>query len=403
MAFTENRINLDFFGMFSAPSICDKHPETFCITVHMKEPVNSEVLQQASDDLFRRLPFLSGRLNSDKRGFYYETIQEFPKIALEKKPHNFNMFYKTGKGYLLRVLYAERHIKIETAHFVIDGRGLSKIANALIVRYFELLGVSADKTNFIDCDDVFKAEEMEDAVLRFADTYNPHKPKVKEPKIAYKSGHKKSAATWTASRQFDLDVIKSKAKSYGLSITGYLALSIFKALEEERNAIGNKKPIVATLPIDCRSFFPTQTLRNFAYSKNIIMPESTSYEQMAQQVKSQLTEIDSDYIQEALNDLKMAMDAFQKIPFKLRNFIIKWVKRSQFKKVTFVLSSLGLAELPKEITERIDMLEFLCSPEVYHPYTFSCISFGNTLTLSVSAVTTDKKTVEKIFEQIAAT
>ena len=129
------------------------------------------------------------------------------------------------------------------------------------------------------------------------------------------------------------------------------------------------------------------------------MPESVSFEQMAQQIKSQLALIDSDYIKTALSDLKMAMDFFQKIPLRLRNLIIKWAKRSQFKKVTFVLSSLGLVELPKELEERIDMLEFLCSPEVYHPYTFSCISFGNTLTLAVSSVTTDKSTVKKYLKE----
>jgi len=402
MTFTENRIDLDFFGMFCAPSVNEKHPETFFITAHIKEPVNPTVLQQASDDLFHRLPFLSGRLSRDKRGFYYEPIREVPQIIPENEPAGFSMYYKQGKGHLLRVLYAEKYIKVETAHFVIDGRGLSKIVNTLLVRYFELLGINADKSGVINCDDGFNPEEMEDALVRFSGTYTPRKDKEKLPKSVYKSGYKRSGDTWTLSRDFSLEKINVKAKSYGLSVTGYLLLEILSVLQEERDFAGNKKPITATLPVDCRRFFPTETLRNFSYSKNIVLPESAKREQMAQQIKTQFAKIDIAYIQTAVDELKMALDMFNKMPFRLRNFIIKQSKGLQFKKITFVFSSLGLIKLPKEIEARIDSFEFLCSPEEYHPYTFSCISLSNTLTLSVSSVTSDKSMVEKLFEEIAS-
>ena len=74
----------------------------------------------------------------------------------------------------MRVLYGERHITIEVIHSIVDGRGLAKAMQTLLVRYFELLGVDFEKNDMISCAGKFQAEEWEDAYLRF---YDPSKKK----------------------------------------------------------------------------------------------------------------------------------------------------------------------------------------------------------------------------------
>jgi hypothetical protein len=91
---------------------------------------------------------------------------------------------------------------------------------------------------------------------------------------------------------------------------------------------------------------------------------------------------------------------FKKIPLKLQKVILKWANKSKSKSSTFLLTSLGLINLPKEIEDHIDMLEFMCNPDAGYAYTFSSISINNTLSLTVSAVTPNKEAVEKIFKSL---
>ncbi|MCL2674128.1 MAG: hypothetical protein FWE92_02220 [Defluviitaleaceae bacterium] len=74
----ERIIELDFMAEVYASTANDKYLGTFSITAHLKEAVNSQVLQQALNDLVKRQQYISGCL----RNFRYEMIAEPPQIAL---------------------------------------------------------------------------------------------------------------------------------------------------------------------------------------------------------------------------------------------------------------------------------------------------------------------------------
>ena len=374
----------------------DKYLGTFSITAHLKEAVNPQVLQQALNDLVKRQPYISGRL----RNFKYELLAEPSRIAPEAEQPLFSAYYNEGDGHILRVLYGERYFKVETSHHMTDGRGLSKITSALLVRYFELLGVEMDKGDIMDCADSPMPEETEDAYARYA---SPEKPQPNKDGLkgkAYKHNHFASAPTRVAVRTFDLAKIKASAKAHDITVGTYIAARILSAIAKERDASGSKAQIVINFPVDFRSFFPSKTIRNFVNSKNIVMPEGVEFSAMAQQVQQQLATVDAKFAQTAVDEANIALKALNRMPRWLERFMLGMVTRTMFKKVTTMLSNLGLVRLPKQVEERIENLEFVISPTPSLPYTFACIAVGNALTLSITADIEGDALIEKIFAEL---
>ena len=62
-----------------------------------------------------------------------------------------------------------------------------------------------------------------------------------------------------------VSALREKAKSYGASITEYLAAILLKLLIEKQRSERpiREKPVALAVPVNLRAFFPTETLRNF--------------------------------------------------------------------------------------------------------------------------------------------
>ena len=165
----KTRIELDPVGLYFAAVTSRKHPATYSISAYLSELVVPDVLQQAVDDLMRRLPFLNGRLFRGFFGYYHEILAEPPMIVRAGNGHTFSAYFESGSGHVLRILYGERHVTVEVLHSICDGRGLAKIVSALLVRYFEILGIAAESAGLIDWSVAPRPEEAEDAFARYAD------------------------------------------------------------------------------------------------------------------------------------------------------------------------------------------------------------------------------------------
>jgi len=389
---------LDFMGGVYASTINQNSLGAFSISIHLKELVDQQVLQQAVNDLVKRLPYLNGRLTSDLQ---YELLSDPSKIVLDEIPIMFTDYYNHGQGHMLRILYGEHHIRVEVTHIMTDGRGLVSITRALIVRYFELQGIEMDKARIIDCSKPMVPEESENAYERFMNS-EPVKRKPKKAKIkAYKHEHQKTTKARIITKNFELDKIKEKAKAQELTISEYMLTHIFLAIAKERDESGNNKPITSNIPVDLRSFFPTPTVRNFiGSSPNIIMQETGEFAEIATQIRSQFTAITKSYFQAEINEFEMSRKQLNSIPKWIRKVMLKFIMAQMYKETTTMFTNLGLVKFPKEIESQVDYLTFDNSPIAGLPYLFSCITFGNTLTLSITTTIEGEEIISQIFDSL---
>jgi len=386
-----SKIKLDQLGQFYAAFNSEKNPGTFSIGVHLKESVIPKILQEAVSDIMKRLPHLNVQKYS---GFfhYYNKVLDEP-LKIEKENANTKPCRYFAKGsHLLRVIYGERHFTLEVLHSVCDGRSLAMVASSLLIRYCELMGVKVNKDGFIDCNSIGCAEEAKDAYARHADM---RKSKSAKGEDAYIPKHK-PAAIRIITQKFDVAELKSKAKANGVTVSEYIMTHIFNEFSKQRAKDDSKKGITCSVPIDCRGFFPSESLRNFVSHKIVKMPEAVSFTEMAQDIKNQFAEITPDYVQNKISEIERMMRFGRFVPLFIKKWIIKSVGSSMSTGYSTGFSNLGLVKLPKEIQEKVDMYSFALGAETSMPYQFACVATGNTLTLTATTTAKDIGIIKRI-------
>ena len=399
----KTRMVLDPVGLYYASIISETQPGNFSVSAYLHEKIEPQILQNAVNDLIRRLPFLSGRLHSGFFQYFHEILETPPQIVKADTVELFGEYYNEGDGHVLRVLYGERHFTVEGIHSIVDGCGLSKVVCAILVRYFELLGVSVSRSNIVNCADNVTAneakEEAEDAYHRYANAKKFPATKTENLNAYHHEGIKKIPAR-IISKTFELGEIKSAAKSQGATISEYLLAHVFMELAEERNAHGTESSITSMLPIDCRSFFPSKTFRSFVCNRTITMPETTDFSEMLKGIHSQFSDITADFVQKSINEVHNMRNKSKFVPLALKKKLIDRMGVLEESKLTTTFSNLGLIQLPSELRERVKNLEFAISTPEYMPYSFSCIAVGEALTLTVTSCAQSNDVPTGTFERV---
>jgi len=275
---------------------------------------------------------------------------------------------------------------------VCDGRSLAMVVSSLLARYFELLGEKINKEGLVDCSETMHMEEMEDAYARYADLRKENSKSIKDVYIP----KYQSTATQIMTHNFNLAQIKNKAKSHGLTITEYIILHICNEFAKQRMKDNDTNRITVNVPIDCRGFFPSKSLRNFVSHKTIVMPESSSFTEIGQDIKKQLAEITPDYIQSKISEMERLMRIGRFLPLFVKKQIIKKIGEEESVGYTTGFSNLGLIKVPKEIQDKIETFSFALGAEPNMPYQFACVAVGDTLTLTTTTTARDTEIIDRI-------
>ena len=394
---SKEKIKLDQLGQFYAAFNSEKNPGTFSVGIHLKEFLVPMILQEAVNDLMKRLPHMNVRTYSGFLHYYNVTLDK--PLIIEKESDNTKPCCYFSKGsHLLRVIYGERHFTLEVLHSVCDGRSLAMVASSLLIRYYELMGLAINKSGFIDCMNTVQAEEAEDAYARYADM---QKSKSAKSEDVYVPKYK-PVATQVVTQRFDVAKLKAKAKAHSVTITEYIMAHIFNKFAKQREIDGSKKGITINVPIDCRGFFPSKSLRNFVSHKIIKMPELVNFTELAHDIKKQFAEITPDYIQGKISEIERMMHFGRFVPLFIKKWVIKSIGHSISAGCTTGFSNLGLIKLPKEVQEKVDMFSFALGAESNMPYQFACVATGDTLTLTATTTAVDTGIIMRIGNAVKA-
>ena len=175
------------------------------------------------------------------------------------------MRFNEDSGWLIRFYYYMNRISIEVFHALADGAGTMTFFKAVLAEYLRLRGADIPSgEGIIDLDEPPRAEEREDAYLRYAGKASRALPRVAR---AYQNrGTPEPFYTFHVTMGFlSVSELRDKARSYGASVTEYLAAVLMKLLIEKqrRERPLRERPVTLAVPVNLRSFFPSETLRNF--------------------------------------------------------------------------------------------------------------------------------------------
>lgn len=392
--------------------------KVFRFTAVMRDEVDPLILQEALDQAYDNFPLYHAVL---RRGFFWYYFQESdlrPRVRPETEAPVQGLYQIDRKNLLFRVLYYRQRIHLEVFHALSDGNGAADFFRLLLAHYVNLryLNSEEDPQEFLanlQSNDLSSALQKEDSFSTYF-----AKPQGQEARKAWRA--RKAEVKAKAARlkikwphiyhitgtptpddrtqilecNMPLPQVLQLARDHGVSLSIYLTAlfiqSIYRAKQEkdakhpaERRV--DKTSITLSVPVNLRSFYNSQSARNFFATVTIgytYEGNEPTLAELCQEVKRQYqTQISKDNLASKLYRLYEFEEnlALRPILRPLKDLVLKLSARFEDQQITTALSNMGKLTLPEEVARYLEKVSLCISAR--RPQ-FTCISFADNFSLS---------------------
>lgn len=397
-------LRLDNAGQIYPPAKKRNWNFVYRITAVTKDKVEPAILQKALEDIIPRFPSFNVCLKDGLFWNYFERASrklniikdtEFPCSAFDLSDSNSN---------LIRVIYDDFKICFECFHALSDGRGSLTFLNSLLARYFTILGVDIEDMDKVKSyKDMPTAEELEDSFIKY---YNKDKTKRPQERPAYKikGDTLEDGVVNLTIGEFSVKQLKEVAKKQNCSLTVLLSACI--GYVTYQNRVNTKKPVRISVPIDCRTRFKSETLRNFSTYINVdVDGENLKLEDCINIFKSAFEKIDNNYIQSNINaNVKLQKNWLIKlVPLFLKSIIMKNAFNHMGENYqTLAFSNIGIVSAPEEFKDLIERYEVNLGRSGYNTKSVGVISYDDKLTITFSSNIEENDTEKEYFRLLSS-
>ncbi len=365
----------------------------FRLSVSFRDEVKAELLQQALEKAVARFPSVAVRLRTGLFWYYFEQIPEVPQVQPEELHPLNRMTFRSIRRCAFRVLYYRNRMAVEFFHSITDGNGALIFVKSLAAEYVRLrYGVEVENSHgVLDLNEPPKKAELEDSFMRHA---SPVALSRKE-EIAYPITGEREPDRFlhVTTGILDAEAVRKLAKSYGATVTVFLAAVMMKAVYEIQNdRVSNpnhRRPVKVLIPVNLRKLFESETLRNFA---NYITPGidprmgEFSFEEMIAVIHHQMgLELNPKRMSAKFTpNVRDARSKFLRVmPLFVKNMAMKLVYNQVGERTASIcLSNLGLVELPEGMRPYAERLDFVLGVQADSPCNCGVCSYGGKLNIS---------------------
>lgn len=356
----------------------------FRMSAVLREAVDPEILRQSIDAAVKRFPSLYMQM---RRGVFWYFLDRPPQglavhPQLEAEPPCQPL--RDDEGVVFRVLYFNNRISVEFFHVLTDGFGALTFLKALVADYLTRCGlIRGPQEGVLSLNEDPLPREWEDSFYRYADAAARGS---RSESHAWQIPGQPLRDTMVTQALMPLSAVKHAAHANQVSITEYIAGHLLSILYKHCT---NDKPVKLSVPVNLRSFFPSQTLRNFSSYINITMdsqPESLAA--ACQSARTQLREqAQADILR---NRLSLNVNSERNVLLRLAPLPLKdMTLRAAFAMYgeslfTTALSNIGGVNLPEAMREHIDYFDFILGKPYMNALAFALISFNDTMVLSIT-------------------
>lgn len=384
----------------------------FRLSATLTERVDPDTLAVALETTLHRFPSYRTRLRSGLFWKYFE------KNQAEAVPHPdvanpcVRMDLKENDGYMFRVRYHENRIAVEFFHALTDGTGGLCFLKTLVARYLTLRygAVIPCGNGILDVTEEPKETELEDSFLRFARTETQGRGRNEGPAYCIK-GTPTPHFMHIVTGLVPVAALKEKADAYGVSvgelITATLLLAIADVQSREKCRRQRRLPVKINVPVNLRSLYPSETLRNFSFYINVgIEPRFGTYtlEEALRQARHAMR---AEYDEKKLNArfttnvFTVQNLALRVVPLPLKQFVMKQV-------YVFVgdryssssVSNLGATGLPDEMAAYVTRLDFMLGPLFRNPVTCACLSYNGQAVINFTRTIAESEVERGFFTRL---
>lgn len=380
---------LDNAAKIFPPTTNEIDTKVFRFVCELKEEVDKEILQSALDKTLPLFPMYQTILRRGVFWYYFEQTDLKPEVVEENKLPCSMLYRQNRRNLLFEVSYFHNRINLEMYHAVTDGTGALSFLKTLIYYYLTMKHSSdfTEKLPNLDYDASF-TQRMDDSYLKYYDG-DKRINKVKLTKAYHITGRRSiDNRMKVIEGEMPVKQVLELAHQYNTTLTIYLTALFFMAIYQDMPARQRKYPVVLTVPVNLRSFFPSVTARNFFAAVNIryhFGNQSNRLEDVIASVKESFErELTEEKLRKHLNRLSaLEHNAFTRVvPLVLKDYVLRFANYLSDRGITASISNVGKVTISKELAPYIQLFD--CFTSVRRPQICMC-SFGESLVVSFTS------------------
>lgn len=349
---------LDNAAKIFPPSKNKYDSKIFRFTVSLVENVDKDILNVALTKTLQEYPIFRSVL---KRGLFWYYLEEsnIKPVVVEEHLRPCSKF---DTGLLFQVTYYKKRINLEVNHALTDGTGTLMFLKTLVVNYLE------EKYKINSKEAINKASIKESSNDSFRKYYTGKiKKTITSSKIAYKIKDEKYVENRLKIIEGIVDVnsLLKLAKKYNVTLTVYLVSLLIKCIGESMELKARKKPIVVTVPVNLRNYYPSYTVRNFFNAVNISFKYNG--EDIADIIKvvneGFKRNLTKENVENKMNNMAKLEDIFilRLIPIFIKDLVLRYAYKFTENYATMTLSNIGIIDIPEVYQKYIDYFDVFIS------------------------------------------
>ena len=396
---------LDNAAKIFPPTSSARDSKVFRFACELTEPVDPVCLQAALEATVAQFPFYRCALRNGFFWYYLEQRDFVPQAEEEDEPPCSMLYRGDGGDPLFRVTYYRRRINLEVYHALADGTGALHFLRVLVYHYLaaahpdEYAGLPP-----IDYD-ASATQKMDDSFLKY---YR------REQKDAPAAGPRAYHLHGATLPDYRLSIIEGRtpvapllaqAHAHGATLTVFLVAVMIQAIHSQMSLREERRPVVVTVPVNLRNYFPSATARNFFSVVNVgydFSAGSGELDDIIAKVNRDLeSELTADRLARRMNRLAHLehMMLLRVVPLFLKIPVLRLSNRISEREITASFSNLGKIAMPPAMCSRIRLFDVFFTTRRLQ----ACMSsFGGSfvLTFTTPFVATDVQ--RSFFRALAA-
>ncbi|MDD3277426.1 MAG: DUF6320 domain-containing protein [Lachnospiraceae bacterium] len=375
----------------------------FRFACELIEEIDCEALQKALDQTVKDYPMFLCVL---RKGLFWNYLEEsalHPVVEEEQRLPCSALYVRDQKNLLFQVSYYKKRINFETYHALTDGTGALHFLQRLIYHYLHLLHPDTVAAGAIlESISSSQDDQMEDGFEKYygSEENADDIPKYKSYQFKYR--HKLQRRLKLYEGIIPTSQILKAARERHTTVTVLLTAVYLCAIAKDMKVRQKKRPVALMVPVNLRSYFPSESMRNFFGWIDVGYDFGTQ----PQDLESVIAYV-SEFFKKELQQSRIAarmnnLIKFEKnpivriLPLELKTLFMKLGARFSSGDDTAAFSNIGRITMSEACGAYIDFFEFYTTT----PSMELCMcSFEEKMTLSfTSAYETSK--VERNFFSI---
>lgn len=361
-----NWMRLDNAAKLFPSTSSSRDTRVFRFVCELKETVRPELLQQALEETVEDFPHFRSVMRKGMFWYYLE-IKDLPLVVQEESgPPCSALFYHNRETYLFRVLWYRKRINLEIFHALTDGTGAIAFLKTLICRYL-ILAHASEWNGRIPALPVSPApfNQRDDGFQRW------YRKPGRQDFVKTRSYQLRFLKSWPEKLKVIIGKISvsdalEQAHRYHATLTSWISALLLQAISNTMPTQGSRYPVTLMIPVNLRSYFPSETTRNFF----VVIPVSYHFrgeDKLEDVIASVQETFNKELTQERLA-ARMSVYAslehnamLRILPLPLKSIGIGIGNRLAEWENTAVLSNIGKVSIPKEFEPYVNQFDFFTS------------------------------------------